>query len=313
MEVAILNPEYEHSEVIGTFLEVFSALKCKIILFSHNQGHRRWEAFYQKYIPKKVFERRSPNHFVSQANRFKCIVSITGSGSERAYISQLSQTIKDKMLYVIHIKGHVQGYMKHKVVLSPYVRDDTKITDIYPIYKIPRWPAYTCNKRINFVTVGSNRCGKKLADFTKMGHRNSKFRFNMILSGKYADSHFVRNVKQIGGPNTIQMMEIMKKSHFVVPLLNEKGWHVGTHQHGVRLSGTLPLAMICQRPMIIQKHINDKYYLKGNITFNKSITEVEKRLQKMTNEEYKKLVKEVKNQLKARIQRNTKIIKSLMF
>ena len=95
-------------------------------------------------------------------------------------------------------------------------------------------------------------------------------------------------IKFYPGLTTEKMVNSLKKVKYILPLAKHGGWF-----HWQRLTGSIPLAINMNIPLIVDKKLEAIYDLKGVISYDKSINEVIDAACNISKKDYTQLIFEL--------------------
>jgi DNA-directed RNA polymerase subunit H (RpoH/RPB5) len=134
------------------------------------------------------------------------------------------------------------------------------------------------NKNINDLKYLANNCRDyQINIYTRKINEND---INL-----YEELKKIKTIKFYFDLDTKSMIKNIRKSKYICLIDHEKSWY-----HRDRLTGMIPLGYNNEVPLILSQKLNDIYKLKGNITYNKSISEILEKVLIMSKEEYEELL-----------------------
>jgi hypothetical protein len=282
MKIAIVS-HFGHYECIGFLCESLSDHSIVIYSSNDNQGYN---AYYRSLFPKQITD-----VILFGDNLNICI-------DDFDYVFKLTSNdncINDpRIISLLHVNP-LRDISKRYISLTPYVFGDD-VTYMFPTYN-----------NLNNKVCYDNRIiyiGYFLESFLNDGdlinliRKLNNFTFEFIVWGQdnYDCLKQFHNVNVYNQIPTDIMISMIQSSKFILP-------RKLPFQNEDRFSGMLSLAVVCDKPIILQKQINNVYQI-PTLTFNQNYSELIDTIQSINTEDYDKLVNDIKSFKQREIQSN---------
>jgi len=279
MKIGLYQNAPKHTEIMGTFIEFCKVIGAECIIYSVADIDRY--SFVNYYVALMGYRKitfKQPDEIIKDYVKLDKIIVNTNSDLLPKDFEQKKE-IWHKIVYVSHQNYHSKKFMINNITVSPTITGEhyEKYMSkcILPIYKSNN---YVLKKKQNiYAVVGALRehghdreirhllkiCGKYKNSGNVMIYlfmRKDDFKRFKARCPSLVDNPIVRIFKGLGSE---EMLDILKNVKFIMPLARDGGWF-----HTQRLTGTIPLALNNNIPLIIDKKLNDIYGLKGNVCYN---------------------------------------------
>jgi hypothetical protein len=301
IKIALIQVSKKHTEIIGTFIEYFVNKKFEFDVFYELEKDRYTFLPYYKNLFKKEFNIYHPDELNERSDEYDFYIYTTSSDKVRnILIKRPNQTI-----YITHEPHHPRPFMIKNIIVSPNLKSEhfnNNITEyILPIYKKYIDTHGNFEKNI-FAIIGAIRYHEKDRDVHLLLNvlKHCKNRDDILfyiymrkkdwntISRKYPVLKNNPLIKFYPGLTTEKMINHLRKVKYILPLAKEGGWF-----HWQRLTGSLPLAINLNIPLITDEKIKSIYNLKGCITYKKNIIEVFDNACNISKEDYAQLIVEL--------------------
>lgn len=328
MKIGIYQNAPRHTEIMGTFLEYCIKNGFEIHLYTNmSQDIYSFIPYYQNLFGCKFYN-HTPIDIVDDIPKLDYIIANTNSDIlPKCFESD--ESISHKIIYVSHQNYHNKSFMKNHIIVSPNIKSEAysknKTSFILPIYGSFRDYNLKIKKNI-YAIVGALR---------EHGH-DREIRHLIKLANKYKDRNdfkimmfmrkddFMRFKSRCPslienklfdfkiGLDTQQMMNLLQCVKFLLPLARKGGWF-----HTQRLTGTIPLSLNMNVPLICDHILNDIYKLEGNVIYDfddndDNFLRIFDSTLNMPEKEYENLVKKVINTKDRIVSENFKGLDYLM-
>lgn len=279
MKIGLYQNAPKHTEIMGTFIEFCKVIGAECIIYSVADIDRY--SFVNYYVGLMGYRKvtfKQPDEIIKDYVKLDKIIVNTNSDLLPKDFEQKKE-IWHKIVYVSHQNYHSKKFMINNITVSPTITGEhyEKYMSrcILPIYKSNN---YVMKKKQNiYAVVGALRehghdreirhllkiCGKYKNSGNVMIYlfmRKDDFKRFKARCPSLVDNPIVKIFKGLGSE---EMLDILKNVKFIMPLARDGGWF-----HTQRLTGTIPLALNNNIPLIIDKKLNDIYGLKGNVCYN---------------------------------------------
>ena len=305
---ALVQLSKKHTEIFGTFIEIILYYHWELTIYYDKDNDPY--TFINYY--NKLFE-TSLNVIPIvqlQENRAKHDYFIFTTSADAPHIPEYFKTPEmfHRCIYVNHQASYSLPFMKKNIQMSPVIqiKDDTNTTAkkllacIVPFYRQYKKVHSRLNSP-NLAIVGAIRPHQKDKDLTLLmdllNTPNPKFNiyiFMRKMDWKVISNHnkFLRqhpNIKFFPGLSTDKMIEKLKEVKFILPLSQQGGWF-----YWQRLTGTIPLAVNLNIPLVIDKKLAKIYNLENcGLLYENKITEILESIMSISEENYYKMVENI--------------------
>lgn len=322
MNIAILEYEYKHTELLATFIELLYHIGLtEIDIYYHKQDFRNAYNYYKKiFIDIKVNE-YNPSHLDNSYDNYDYIIMLsadeTKALSKKSYYNQIFH----KLIVIGHINWHFDLSLPYKrIVLSPllksannkyilpiYIREEKEFRDLIPL---------RCKDNIfsivGFKSSHYQQNSKNYKDLIKLlQYRDSQY--SLIIFGAYVRELMsilegYKNLNYKVDVGTNHMIDIIQESKFVLPIPTPGSWF-----YQDRMSGSIPIALNNNIPMILPEDMAQMYELTDcSLTYKESLIEVIDHAIDMGEEEYMKLYNNLLKYKSKIFNRNLEVFKNII-
>jgi len=314
---ALIQMSRKHTEILGTFVEIIFKNKWNLTIFYDlEQDEYTFVKFYNQLFEKNI-DVQNTSLLETSVYSFDFFIVASSTDDKRLPQCFTEYEINCKTIYVQHQAPHFKPFMLKNITVSPVIQslDLSRkyceyILPIYKSYKKLHWKPL--NKTTVFAVIGGIRAmtNGRLVDknlelvqemLKKYPNGDYEFWFFMRkwdwiwISKKY--KFLKENPKIFGfaGLETDLLVKSLHRVKFILPLAKKEGWF-----YWQRLTGSIPLAINFNIPMIIDRELANIYNLENvSLIYENSMTEIYNEIINITDEEYFKLVeKNVKYKIK---------------
>ena len=300
VKVAIVQLSSKHTEIFGTFIQIFQHMG---ILF---------DIFYDEPEDKYTFLPYYKKVFNSNYNLFntKLLMQMKENYNQFVFTSSIDDVHEyfkkntNLCTYVTHQAIHLKDYMKKNLIVSPliehHILNKSHTQYILPIYNVKYNKPFGDNSSNIFAIIGAIRKGKRgtidkdieqLIDILQE-HENKKFKIYIFMrkgdwntiKRKYKMLEYDEHIVPFPGLTTQQMINKLKSVKCILSLAKHNGWF-----HTKRLTGALPLAINLELPIVVDEKLKEIYNLKGFLSYEKNLSTVFKELLELSNDNYSKI------------------------
>lgn len=297
---AFVQLSKKHTEIFGTFIEIMKKNNWNFyIYYNKDDDPYTFLNYYENLFNIKLNIRKGSSLYKHKKDHDYFI--FTSSADDK----RISDYFKDphmanKCIFVNHQAPHWKSYMLKNIVVSPLITsnemDSVKTSCIVPFYREYK-KLHSNYKKNNFAVVGAIRHQDKdvnlltnlLKNFPDENFMIYIFMRKMDWRTISSRKPFLKNHPKIlvfSGLNTEKMIEKLKEVKFILPLAKKDGWF-----HWQRLTGTIPLAVNLNIPLVLDKKLASIYGLeKVSLTYNNQITEIMNYILKISDKDYFKLI-----------------------
>lgn len=301
LNLALVQLSKKHTEIFGVFIELIVVkLKWDLTIYYNLDDDRyTFVPYYQTLFKTKI--NVLPTEELKY-NRNTHDFYIFTSSIDKLESEYQNKYFLSKCIFVNHQAAHWREYMNRNIIVSPLIHsqnlDSTVVKYILPVYKSYSKLHANFNKN-NIAIVGAIRLNFKDKDVNLLldmiGKEDLQYKIFIFMrkrdwfniSRKFPVLKNHSNIKVFSGLSTEKMINQLKHVKFILPLAKEGGWF-----HWQRLTGTIPLAINLNIPLILDKKLASIYGIeKCGVLYDKSILEVIN--QRISKEDYFKMVEEI--------------------
>ena len=301
---AIFQPSQKHTEIFGTFIEYFLKMGFNFDIFynSHNDKYSFID-YYQKLFNKK-FKIFSPKKLFERMYLYDYFIFTTS----KDLVPTIFKFVPEKCIYVVHQSAYHLPYMSKSIIVSPLIKSDTLLkvekACILPIYrKINN--LIIANKN-NFAVIGTFRFNKS----TRVCYDKDMYQIEKLLNMRFKKDFkifffmrkndwrklsryfpIIKNSNKIvnyPGLSTINMVKKLENVKFILPLAKKNGLF-----HWERLTGSIPLAVNLNIPMLIDEELKKIYDIKGCLIYKNNLYESFDKALNIDKNDYNDLIEQL--------------------
>jgi len=303
---ALVQLSKKHTEIFGTFIEIIIFNKWKLtIYYDKDADPYTFLNYYNRLFDIQLNIIPSSN-LENNKNKHDYFIFTTSGDSPDIPEFFKRKEISHRCIYVNHQASFYLPFMKKNIQVSPVIniKDDSnnkKICScIVPFYRQYN-KIHSDHKSKNLAIIGAIRPHQKdkdlslLLDLLKIPNLKLNIYIFMrkmdwkIISNrnKFLINH--PNIRFFPGLSTDKMIEKLKEVKFILPLSQKDGWF-----YWQRLTGTIPLSINLNIPLIIDKKLAKIYNIENcGLIYENKITEILKSIMTITEEEYYKLIENI--------------------
>jgi len=303
---ALVQLSKKHTEIFGTFIEIIKYYNWELTIYYDKDNDPY--TFINYY--NKLFE-TSLNVIPTaqlQENSTKHDYFIFTTSADAPHIPEYFKTpeMSNRCIYVNHQASYCLPFMKKNIQMSPVInlKDDTATKKlcscIVPFYRQYK-KIHSNYNSINLAIVGAIRPHQKDKDLSLLMDllKTPDLTINIYIFMRKMDwkvisnrNKFLRqhpNIKFFPGLSTEKMIEKLKEVKFILPLSQQGGWF-----YWQRLTGTIPLAINLNIPLILDKKLAKIYNLEEcGILYENKISEVLELITSISEEKYYNLIENI--------------------
>jgi len=300
---ALVQLSKKHTEIFGTFIEIIKYYNWELTIYYDKDNDPY--TFINYY--NKLFETTLNVLPTAQLeeNKKKYDYFIFTTSADAPHIPEYFKTpdMSNRCIYVNHQASYCLPFMKKNIQMSPIIqiKDEKKfLSYIIPFYRQYKKIHSNYNSQ-NLAIIGAIRPHQKdkdlnlLIDLLKTP--NPKFNIYIFMRkidwrvisnrNKFLKNH--PNIKFFPGLSTEKMIEKLKEVKFILPLSQQGGWF-----YWQRLTGTIPLAINLNIPLIVDKKLAKIYNLDNcGLLYETAITEILEQITTISEEDYYKMVENI--------------------
>jgi hypothetical protein len=313
---ALVQLSKKHTEIFGTFIEIILYYNWQFTIYYDKENDPY--TFLNYYT--KIFE--TPLNILSTAqvkdnyNKHDYFIFMTSADSPHIPEYFKTKEMSSRCIYVNHQASFSLPFMKKNIQMSPVIqiKDDSKLSScIVPFYRIYKNVHSNFNS-LNLAIVGAIRPHQKDKDLSLLLDllKNPNLKLNIYIFMRKMDwkvisnrNKFLRehpNIKFFPGLSTEKMIEKLREIKFILPLSQQGGWF-----YWQRLTGTIPLAINLNIPLILDKKLAKIYNLEDcGLLYENKISEILETIISIPEENYYKLIENIVIYKKKQVSNNRK-------
>ena len=302
---ALVQLSKKHTEIFGTFIEIIKYYQWNLtIYYDKDNDPYTFINYYNKLFETQLNVIPTAQ---LQENCTKYDYFIFTTSADAPHIPEYFKTpeMSNRCIYVNHQASYSLSFMKKNIQMSPVIQindDNTKKLSscIVPFYRQYKKMHANYNST-NLAIVGAIRIHQKdkdlslLIDLLKTKDLKIKiYIFMRKLDWKAISNRnkFLRdhpNIKFFPGLSTEKMIEKLKDIKFILPLSQQGGWF-----YWQRLTGTIPLAINLNIPLIIDNKLAKIYNLEScGLLYENKISEILESIMSISEDDYYKMVENI--------------------
>jgi len=298
MKIALIQLSNKHTEIFGTFLEFFLKNEIDFTIYYNTRKDQYTFLKYYKKLFQRIFDVRDTERLIEEKEEYDKLIFSTSDDGHKTDDWFRNDENANKIIFVHHLASHWAPYMMHNLIVSPVVNlRESRI--IIPIYK--QYGKLHCNLDgpNNMAIVGAIKPHQKDKDLSllidlleKTENLDYKIKIFMrngdwnVIVGRYPFLGNHPKIEFYPGLKTDEMIEKLRDVKFIIPLAKKNGWN-----YNLRLTGSIPLAVNLNLPLIMDKKLANIYDLSaGSVLYNDLISEVIENVVNMDKNDYLKLL-----------------------
>lgn len=319
IKIALVQLSNKHTEIFGTFIEIFLKKKLDLtIYYNLEKDLYTFLKYYKKLFNCQLNIQPSEKLIENKDNHNFFIFTSSADDIRMPEIFKQPEYV-NKCIFIQHQAAHWRPYMKWNILVSPVIKLEQNHSYIVPTYKF--YKKLHCNiKQTNLAIIGAVRPHQKDKDLNilldlleKYPTENYKiYVFMRKMDWKVISNRnpFLKNNPHIlffPGLSTEKMIEKLKEVKFILPLSKQEGWF-----YWQRLTGTIPLAVNLNIPMIMDRKLADIYGIhSGCLLYQNKISEIMNKIMNISDDDYCKLIEGIVIYKREQYQKNKKAILEL--
>lgn len=303
---ALVQLSKKHTEIFGTFIEIILYYHWELTIYYDKDNDPY--TFINYY--NKLFETTLNVLPIAllQENHIKHDYFIFTTSADAPHIPEYFKTpeMSNRCIYINHQASYYLPFMKKNIQMSPVINlKDDSITKRLSSCIVPFYRQY---KKIhsnyhsnNLAIVGAIRPHQKDKDLSLLMDllKIPNLKFNIYIFMRKLDwrvisnrNKFLRehpNIKFFPGLSTEKMIEKLREIKFILPLSQQSGWF-----YWQRLTGTIPLSVNLNIPLVIDKKLAKIYNLENcGLLYENKISEILESIMSISEEDYYKLIENI--------------------
>ena len=300
---ALVQLSKKHTEIFGTFIEIILYYNWELtIYYDKDNDPYTFINYYNKLFETTLNVLPTTQ---LQENYTKHDYFIFTTSADAPNIPEYFKTpqISHRCIYINHQASYCLPFMKKNIQMSPVInlKDDSIIKScIVPFYRQYKKVHSNYNSK-NLAIIGAIRLHQKDKDLSLLMDllKIPDLKFNIYIFMRKLDwkvisnrNKFLRqhpNIKFFPGLSTEKMIEKLKEIKFILPLSQQGGWF-----YWQRLTGTIPLSVNLNIPLIMDKKLAKIYNLENcGLLYENKISEILESIMSISEEDYYKLIENI--------------------
>lgn len=318
VKIAIVQITPKHTEILGTFMELLKNFELTFY-YDMEKDHYTFLKYYQKLFNKKL-DILPSDRLVADRYLYNFFIIVSSADDTRLDYQFRTDDILDKCIFIQHQAAHWQNHMKWNLVVSPVIKIDGYSSLIVPFYK--QYQKIHWNQQgNNLAVIGAIRPHESDKDVNLLldlldNYRYGDYQIHLymrrldwrMICKKYPFLKDHPRIKVLVGLKTNEMVEKLRDVKFILPLSKKSGWF-----YWQRLTGSIPLAINLNIPLIMEKGLSDIYDIGDcSLLYINSIREVMDYAIGLDINGYRELVDQIKVYKNKMFNSNKKNLSQLM-
>jgi hypothetical protein len=301
---ALVQLSKKHTEIFGTFIEIIKYYNWDLtIYYDKDNDPYTFISYYNKLFetPLNVIPTSQLQENITKYDYF-----IFTTSADAPHIPEYFKNpeISNRCIYINHQASYSLPFMKKNIQMSPVIqiKDEKKLLScIIPFYRQYK-KVHSNYNSTNLAIVGAIRPHQKDKDLSlliDLLKTTPDPKFNIYIFMRKMDwkvisnrNKFLRqhpNIKFFPGLSTEKMIEKLREVKFILPLSQQGGWF-----YWQRLTGTIPLSINLNIPLIIDKKLAKIYNLDNcGLLYENKITEILESIMSISEDDYYKIVENI--------------------
>ncbi len=319
IKVALVQLSNKHTEIFGTFIEIFLRKKLDLVIYYNLEKDPYTFLRYYKNLFNCKLNIQQPEKLIENKDNHDFFIFTSSADDVRMPDIFKQANYTNKCIFIQHQAAHWRSYMKWNILVSPVIKLDQNKAHIVPTYKGYK-KLHSNIKQTNLAIIGAVRTHQMDKDLSLLLDLLEKYptqNYRVYVFMRKVDWNVISRrhpfLKDNGrilffpGLTTERMIEKLKEVKFILPLSKKDGWF-----YWQRLTGTIPLAVNLNIPMIMDKKLAEIYGLQaGCLMYQNRISEIMDRVLGLSDKDYCKLVEGVVIYKREQYNRNKEAILGL--
>jgi len=300
---ALVQLSKKHTEIFGSFIEIIQFYKWEFTIYYDKDNDPYTFLNYYSKLFETSLNILPTAQLQNNYNKYDYFIFTTSADAQNIPEYLKTPKMSNRCIYVNHQASFSLPFMKKNIQVSPVIqiKDDTKLLScIVPFYR--KYNKLHSNyNSYNLAIIGAIRLHQKDKDLSLLLDllRNPNLKINIYIFMRKMDwrvisnrNKFLRqhpNIKFFPGLSTDKMIEKLKEVKFILPLTQKDGWF-----YWQRLTGTIPLSINLNIPLIMDKKLAKIYNLEDcGLLYENKISEILDQIVSISEEKYYKLIENI--------------------
>ena len=305
---ALIQLTKKHTEIFGTFIEIILKNKWNLTIYCNLESDEYTFVKYYKSLFFKDLQIKHTSFLSNDTDIFDYFIFATASDDNKIPDIFKKSELSNRCIYIQHQASQYKHFMLKNITVSPVIKspdlsesNPEMILPIYKSYKKLHWKP--SSKTTIFAVIGGIRCNPA----GKVFDRNLDLitdLLNKYPDGDYEFWFFMRKWDWLGiikkfkflkehpkifgfaGLDTEELIKSLHRVKYILPLGKKKGWF-----YWERLTGSIPLAINFNIPLILDKELAQIYGLEDySFCYENNLIEIYDKIMEINNDEYFKLI-----------------------
>jgi hypothetical protein len=300
---ALVQLSKKHTEIFGSFIEIIQFYKWEFTIYYDKDNDPYTFLNYYSKLFETSLNILPTAQLQNNYNKYDYFIFTTSADAQQIPEYFKTPKMSNRCIYVNHQASFSLPFMKKNIQVSPVIqiKDDTKLLScIVPFYR--KYNKLHSNyNSYNLAIIGAIRLHQKDKDLSLLLDllRNPNLKINIYIFMRKMDwrvisnrNKFLRqhpNIKFFPGLSTDKMIEKLKEVKFILPLTQKDGWF-----YWQRLTGTIPLSINLNIPLIMDKKLAKIYNLEDcGLLYENKISEILDQIVSISEEKYYNLIENI--------------------
>ena len=313
---ALVQLSKKHTEIFGTFIEIIQYYKWDFTIYYDKDNDPYTFLNYYSKLFETSLNILPTTQLQNNYDKYDYFIFTTSADAPNIPEYFKKPEMSNRCIYINHQASFCLPFMKKNIQMSPIIqiKDETKLLScIIPFYRQYK-KIHSNYNSLNLAIVGAIRPHQKdkdlslLLDLLKFPNlKINIYIFMRKMDWKVISSRnkFLRehpNIKFFPGLSTEKMIEKLREVKFILPLSQQGGWF-----YWQRLTGTIPIAINLNIPLILDKKLAKIYNLEDcGLLYENKISEILESIISISEEKYYNLIENIVIYKKKQVSNNRK-------
>ena len=313
---ALVQLSKKHTEIFGTFIEIIQYYKWDFTIYYDKDNDPYTFLNYYSKLFETSLNILPTTQLQNNYDKYDYFIFTTSADAPNIPEYFKKPEMSNRCIYINHQASVCLPFMKKNIQMSPIIqiKDETKLLScIIPFYRQYK-KIHSNYDSLNLAIVGAIRPHQTdkdlslLLDLLKFPNlKINIYIFMRKMDWKVISSRnkFLRehpNIKFFPGLSTEKMIEKLREVKFILPLSQQGGWF-----YWQRLTGTIPIAINLNIPLILDKKLAKIYNLEDcGLLYENKISEILESIISISEEKYYNLIENIVIYKKKQVSNNRK-------
>jgi len=300
---ALVQLSKKHTEIFGTFIEIIKYYKWELTIYYDKDNDPYTFINYYNKLFETTLNVLPTSQLLNNQTTYDYFIFTTSADAPHIPDYFKTPEMSNRCIFINHQASYCLPFMKKNIQMSPVIqiKDNSKrFSYIIPFYREYK-KVHSNHNSLNLAIIGAIRLHQKDKDLNLLLNLlkipNLKLTIYIFMRkmdwkaisnrNKFLKNH--PNIKFFPGLSTEKMIEKLKEVKFILPLSQQGGWF-----YWQRLTGTIPLAINLNIPLIMDKKLSKIYNLDScALLYETEITEILDSIMSISEEDYYKIVENI--------------------